>query len=139
MIRFPVPLSSLYSLLHGIRGEPFKYVTFHSSDNTSFVIEEPIRMMNKACYYKHCVSVTPHYFATFVKPCKRLYLATELWEHTVHRPQMIKEVMQIEEMGPNDFNLLMHVEKHVDKKRTTLFHDKFYHLTEAQVLNYSVI
>lgn len=141
MIRFPIPLSSLYSLLHGVRGEPYKYITFHSFDKTSFVKEEQINMMNKSCYYKHCVSVSPHYFATYVKPCKRLYVATELWEHTIHRPQMIKEVIQIEEMGPDDFNLLIHVEK-LDRgrlrKRQTLFHNKFYHLTEFQVHNHCI-
>lgn len=134
MIRFPVPLSSLYSLLQGIRGEPYKFVTFQQFDDSAFVKEEPIQMLNKSCYFKQCVSVSPHYFASSVKPCKRLYVATELWEHTLHKPQMIKEVMQIEEMAPNDFNLLIHR----SNKRKTVFHDKFYHLSELQVHNHIV-
>lgn len=135
MIRVPVPLCSLYSLLHGIRGEmgSSRFITFAGDDHTSFVKEGSIDMLGKSMYFKKCVAITPHFFVHHYRPCKRLYACVELWEHTLKSPRMVREVMQIEEILPNDYNILIHVEKNRPKK--TLFHHKWYQLTDMQIHN----
>ena len=149
LMKFPIPFSSLYSLIQGVRGESSIYssgfITFHPNDNSSFVREGPLTIQNNTpLYFRQCVSVTPHYFVSTDKPCKRLYVSTEIWEQKIYRPRMIKEVLQVEEIARNDYNLLVHIEKIGDtpplrkQLRNTLFHDKFYRLTTVEVNNHHI-
>lgn len=137
-MKFPIPLSSLCSMICGVRGEfgAVRYIRFQPEDESAFVKQGELNMLNTPMYYKQCVSVTPHYFQRITKPCKRLYVSMELWEHVFHNPKMVKEVMQLEEIAPNDYNLLVHVETGGEgQTNKILFHHKWYCLSTIDIHN----
>lgn len=142
-IRFPIPLSSLTSLLQGFEG-------MKSIPEPSFVVlknklihasSKPIIMNGKWFNASHCFISSPHYFATRHQSCARLYVQTELEsdkdkQHKQHKQHM-KEVLQIEEFYKKSYSSYSYytydILVHVEKNNTLLFHKKYYQLTTTQI------
>lgn len=125
-IRLPIPLSSLTSLLQGIKSipEPSFIILKNDLIHTS---AKSIIMNDKWFNTSHCFISSPHYFATRYQSSARLYVQTEL-ECTKDK-QHIKEVLQIEEFYKNSYDLLVRIEKN----NKLLFHKKYYKLTTDKV------
>lgn len=134
MLQFPLPLSSLYSLVHGVTGAPgsSRFIRFGPHDHLSFVRK------NQVPYpcppfgwfaYRQCASVTPLYLPRDTKRYTRLYVSVDMWYQRKH----LQEVLQFEEIRDDDFNLLVHVKR--DGK--CVFHRKWYALSAYDIHNLS--
>ena len=146
-IRFPIPLSSLTSLVQGMKNisEP-SFITLRNQ----LLYTNRRNMIIDGKWYEIDQSFisTPHFFPKRQYGCPRLYVQTEMSSLThndhdtyntttynTHKrtPESIREILQIEECEPKCYSLLVHTEKEKNKKTSILFHKKYYVLSEKDV------
>lgn len=135
MVEFPIPLSSLYSLLHGVTRElgSSRIIRFGPHDHLSFVKKNQVKypFSSEWMTYRKSVTLSPHYFATRRERSARLYVAVDLWYRRSH----LQEVMQFEEVAEDDYNLLVHVKR----DGRVLLHRKWYALSAYNIHNLSYL
>ena len=136
-IRFPIPLSSLTSLVQGMKGsvEP-GFISL--KNNLLYTDRRKMVMEGKWYEMDQCFISTPHFFPKRQHGCPRLYVLTEMSSLSNQKserrmPESIREILQLEECDPKFYSLLVHTEKEKNGKRSILFHKKYYVLSEKDV------
>lgn len=144
MIRVPIPLTSMTSLLKGMtstkrysdRLDRVGFVTFRPEDTTSNM-KQGILEFGYPFVYKQVTTVSKMFMPK--QPdftYKRLVVDLNMWDPFNFRKRSyipgINEVLQIDWSSQWDtFDVLIHVEKN----DTCLYHRKFYNLAEIEVHN----